>query len=97
MGRLSKPSLLIVVLEDDHHERVIYRYLKECEFKPHEIRIIRSPAGEGSAENWVKKRFAQEVGAYRVRQAKAETGLIASLLAWRRPCSVWRKPSRQAV
>jgi hypothetical protein len=76
MGRLSKPSLVIVVLEDDRHQRLIYKYLKECGVNRYQIRIERSPSGEGSAESWVRKRLVKEVGEYRVRQPKAETRLI---------------------
>jgi hypothetical protein len=38
--------------------------------------IRSSPSGGGSAEGWVRKRFIEEVVAYRGRQAKAETALI---------------------
>lgn len=38
------------------------------------MRFVQSEAGTGSGEQWVRKRFAQEVGAYRRRHAK--TALI---------------------
>lgn len=38
------------------------------------MRVVKSPSGEGSAEQWVRERFAIEVEAYRGRQA--ETRLI---------------------
>jgi hypothetical protein len=66
---MSKPSLIIVLLEDDHHNMLIYRYLIKCGWKKHEIRIHRSPSGEGSAESWVRKRFVEETNVYRSRQA----------------------------
>ena len=67
-------SLVIVVVEDDHHKMLVYRYLVHCGLKRHAIRIERSPSGRGSAENWVQKRFVKEVSEYRSRHA--QTALI---------------------
>ena len=52
---------------------LVYRYLRKRGLR---TRIESSPAGKGSAESWVRKRFAKEVTAYRTRQAKASTALI---------------------
>lgn len=52
---------------------LVYRYLKKRGLR---TRIESSPSGKGSAESWVRKSFAKEVGAYRKRQAKAATALI---------------------
>lgn len=71
---MSKPSLVIVVVEDSHHRMLAYRYLSECGLREHQIRIERSPSGKGSAENWVRGRYAKEVNVYRRRQA--QTALI---------------------
>ena len=71
---MSKPSQFIVVLEDEHQQMLIYRYLIKRGLQTHAIRIERSPSGEGSAENWVRKRFVKEVTVYRARHAK--TALI---------------------
>lgn len=73
---MSKPSQVIVVLEDDHHKMLIYRYLRKRGMEPREIRIERSPSGEGSAESWVRQRSVKEVSEYRSRQARARTALI---------------------
>jgi hypothetical protein len=70
---VSKPSQVIVLVEDDHQEMLVYRYLKKRGLR---TRIESSPSGKGSAESWVRKSFAKEVSAYRVRQAKASTALI---------------------
>src|SRR5271166_4179547 len=70
---MSKPSQIIVVVEDDHHKMLVYRYLSKCRVERN-VRIERSPSGAGSAENWVRRRFAQEVSVYRKRHAK--TALI---------------------
>ncbi len=72
---MSKPSLVIVLLEDDHQRMLLYRYLKRCGLA-YATTILPSPSGRGSAEQWVRKRFIEEVIAYRGRQAKAKTALI---------------------
>lgn len=73
---MSKPSFVIVILEDEHHEMLVRRYLKKCGMGPHQVTYVRSPSGAGSAEQWVRTRFAKEVSAYRNRQARAATALI---------------------
>jgi hypothetical protein len=70
---VSKPSQVIVLVEDDRQEMLVYRYLKKRGLR---TRIESSPSGKGSAESWVRKSFAKEVTAYRIRQAKASTALI---------------------
>jgi hypothetical protein len=73
---MSKPSFVIVIVEDEHHEMLVRRYLKKRGMGPHQVTFVQSPSGEGSAEQWVRTRFAKEVRAYRNRQARAETALI---------------------
>ncbi len=73
---MSKPSKVIVILEDDRHKQLIYRFLVRLGFEAHDMRIERSPLGSGSGENWVRRRFAREVKAYRSRNRHAQTALI---------------------
>lgn len=76
---MSSPSLVIVVAEDERQRGFISRYLKKCGLKDHAIRIPPSPAGRGSAENWVRKEFVKDAEAYRIRQARARTALIVMI------------------
>ena len=76
---MSKPSKVIVLVEDDHQKRLIYKYLIKCGLRRHEIRDELSPSGQGSAESWVRKRFVEETNEYRRRQARAQTGLIVMI------------------
>jgi hypothetical protein len=69
---MSKPSQVILVLEDDHHKMLVYRYLIERGLKTSAIRIERSQSGD--AKVWVRKTFVKEVNVYRSRHAK--TALI---------------------
>jgi|SRR5271165_1245520 len=73
---MSKSSrvYVIVVLEDARHEILARRYLKKRGIGDREMRIERSPSGEGNAEGWVRKTFVKEVNVYRSRHPK--TALI---------------------
>jgi hypothetical protein len=73
---MSKSSrvYVIVVLEDDRHAMLIRRYLKKRGTGERDMRIERSPSGEGDAKAWVRKTFVKEVNVYRGRHAK--TALI---------------------
>lgn len=73
---MSKPSSMIAIVEDERHEMLFRRYLKRCGMGPNQVTYIRSPSGAGSAEQWVRARFAKEVSAYRTRRAKAATALL---------------------
>jgi len=76
---MSSPSRVIALVEDEHHEMLIRRYLKQCGLNEHQMRMNRSPSGCGSAEGWVRKEFPKEIKAYRHRQASAQTGLIVMI------------------
>ena len=76
---MPEPSWVIVVVEDERHEMLVRRYLRRVGMEGHQVRFERSPSGRGSAEQWVKSRFAREVSAYRNRQARAATALIVMI------------------
>ena len=69
---MAKPSQIILLLEDKRHEQFIFRYLRKLRIGHHAMRIEKSPPGAGSAEQWVRERFAIEVDACRSRQAKTK-------------------------
>lgn len=68
---MSKPSLVVLLVEDDRHKMLLNRYLLEFGLNYHQIRTEPFPAGRGSAEQWVRNEFARQVAAYRRRQAKS--------------------------
>ena len=77
---MSNPSLVIVLVEDQRQEVLVYKYLRHRGREPHEIRIRPYPIGQGSAEGWVLSKFAAETGEYRNRQAcKGETALAVMI------------------
>jgi hypothetical protein len=73
---MTKPSQVIILVEDNRHQQLILRYLRRVGLELHAMRFVPSPPGTGSGEQWVREQFAQEVAAYRSRRAHAETKLI---------------------
>lgn len=69
-------SQAIVLVEDEHHKMLFYRYLLLRGLSRHAIRIKPAPFGKGSAEQWVRENFATEVRAHRIRRAKTAAALI---------------------
>jgi hypothetical protein len=69
---MTKPSQVILLIEDSRHHQFIFRYLRTVGLEPRAMRIVRSPSGAGSAEQWVREQFAIEVGEYRGRHAKTK-------------------------
>jgi hypothetical protein len=71
---MAIPSQVILLVEDSRQEQLIRQYLSQLGLGTHAMRIVRSPAGAGSGEQWVRTRFPKEVSACRSRHA--ETKLI---------------------
>jgi hypothetical protein len=72
---MAKPSQLIVLVEDNRQQQLVFRYLRRVGLEPHAMRFM--PPSSGSGEQWVRERFPVEVTAYRRRNTHVETKLIA--------------------
>lgn len=79
MGALSKPSLVVVLVEDERQQRLVRRYLRRVGYEPHDIRYVPLPGGAGCGEQWVRERYAAEVQEYRSRSARARTALVVAI------------------
>ncbi len=98
---MNKRCLVVAVVEDEHHRMLVYRYLSNSGMWP--IRILLSPSGYGSAENWVRKTFVKEVSAYRTRHAQtkliividADTGNVQD--RWRQLDQALRESRKEPV
>jgi hypothetical protein len=73
---MSKPSLVIVLAEDERHQRFIRNYLLRLNYPARTIRNEPLPAGRGAGEQWVRERYSKAVQAYRARAARTQTALI---------------------
>ena len=72
---MAKPSEVIVLVEDNRQQQLVFRYLRRIGLETHAMRFVLPSSGSG--EQWVREQFPVEVAAYRRRSARAETKLIA--------------------
>ena len=76
---MSRPSLVIVLAEDERHQRFIRHYLKLKNYSGREIRFEPLPSGRGCGEQWVRENYAKQVQAFRGRSTRAGTALIVAI------------------
>lgn len=72
---MARPSQVIVLVEDNRQQQLVFRYLRRIGLEPHAMRFMLPSSGSG--EQWVRERFPIEVTAYRRRITHVETKLIA--------------------
>ena len=51
---MADPSQVILLVEDKSHKQFALRYLKKRGIENRHVRVVLSPSGKGSAENWVR-------------------------------------------
>jgi hypothetical protein len=73
---MGKPSMVIVLTEDETHQRFVRHYLYQVGYSIHDIRFEALPSGRGCGEQWVRQRYAGAVRACRERTPKAKTALV---------------------
>jgi hypothetical protein len=76
---MPRPSFVVVLVEDERHKMLVYRYLRKNGLAPRQIRPMTSPSGQGSAEQWVRTTYSDEVKAHRIRCAGASAALIVMI------------------
>lgn len=74
---MSKPSLVVALVEDQRQRQLIYRFLRHAGVRRDQIRLVMSPSGRGSAEQWVRNIFVAQTRKCRARQAR--TGMFAMI------------------
>lgn len=78
-GSLSKPSQIVVLVEDQRQQRFVRKYLDRLGYKGNAIRDIALPAGRGSGEQYVREKYLDEVEAFRQRNTRAVTWLVVAI------------------
>src|SRR6202035_3933017 len=73
---MNKLSRVIILAEDQRHQRFARHYLTRLGYQNHEIQNEDLPSGRGCGEQWVRTRYAKNVLAFRNRAVRAETALI---------------------
>jgi hypothetical protein len=70
---------IVLLCEDSQHEAFVTRFLAGMGWNKREFYVMKSPTGRGSAEQWVKKEFPDELKVYRQRSQRAASGLVAMI------------------
>lgn len=70
---------IVLLCEDNQHEAFTRRFLKGMGWNTREIRVEKSPAASGAAEQWVRITFPKELRIYRSRKNKAGSALIVMI------------------
>ena len=76
---MTRNVQLVVLCEDTQHRTFIGRFLERRGWKTRGIRWEVSPAGRGSAEQFVRRRFPRELQGYRSRRTHIGQGLVVML------------------
>lgn len=75
---MSSSAEYIILAEDVRHQRLVRRYLiRRFNCSSRDIRLVELPGGRSAAEQWVRKKYPDELKAWRNRAARARTALIA--------------------
>lgn len=64
---MSRKVQIVLLCEDTQQEAFTRRFLTEMGWSTHRLRIEKAPAGAGSAVQFVRDRFPQELKAYRMK------------------------------
>jgi hypothetical protein len=73
---VSKASQIIVLAEDQRHQRFVRHYLYRLGYEPHDIRFEPLPNGRGCGEQWVRDRYVKAVAAYQARHARTALVIV---------------------
>ena len=76
---MSRRAQLVLLCEDQQHEAFLRRFFKKTGWNPRKFRVVSSPPGEGSAEQFVRKNFPEELRAYRRHRDRVGSRLVVML------------------
>jgi hypothetical protein len=68
---------IVILCENSQHEAFTRRFLKGLGWNSRELWVKKSPSAGGSAEQWVRQEFPNELHIYRRRKQRAASALIA--------------------
>lgn len=70
---------IVLICEDSQHEAFTRRFLAGMGWNTRELRVEKSPSASGSAEQWVRMKFPDELKIFRQRRQRAASALIAMI------------------
>ncbi|MCK5687777.1 hypothetical protein KAI87_00840 [Myxococcota bacterium] len=76
---MSRKVQIVILCEDSQQEVFIRRFLAKQGWPTRRLRIEKSPAGSGSAEDYVRKRFPFELKSYRSKLGQVNQALIVMM------------------
>lgn len=72
-------ATIVLLIEDTRQENLIKHYLKRCGHNNRNLRVVKSPTGRGSGEQFVRERYATEVHGIRAQIARTKACLITMI------------------
>ncbi len=73
---MNRRVQMILLCEDRQHETFARRFLHKSGWPARRLRVVIAPRGRGSAEQFVRERFAIELAAYRSNRNRVGQGLV---------------------
>ena len=73
---MSQSIQWILLCEDTQHETFVRRFLKRAGWSTNRLRVVKAPRGRGSAEQYVREQFPNELKALRARQGQVGQFLV---------------------
>ena len=67
---MSRKVQVVILCEDTQHESFLLRFLERMGWPRRGMRVEKAPPGEGSAEQFIRKRFPLELEAHRSRPVR---------------------------
>lgn len=63
---------VVLLMEDKQHQAFLTRLLQALGYPPHKLRVLSSPAGQGSGEQYVRECYSREVRELRHRLTRSQ-------------------------
>lgn len=73
---MSRKVRIVLLCEDTQHETFSRRFLEKAGWTVRDIRIVKGANGRGSAEQFIRERFPDELVIYRSRKHDASVALL---------------------
>jgi hypothetical protein len=77
VGNVSERIAEVVIVAEDLRQVNFVRRSLRCVESNRQVRVVRSPTGTGSGEQFVRQQYSKEVERYRNRSTRRKAALIA--------------------
>jgi len=73
---MARNVQLVLLCEDTQQESFVRRFLKKSGWNMRRLRVEKAPRGGGSAEQFVREQFPEELRAYRAHRKRVAEALV---------------------